>query len=53
MVKHKGEEVLKYTGVVPDSFKDMKETEIKFPSVVVELGMNKTFNSKPIERREM
>ena len=31
---YKGEDVLKYTGEVPDSFKSMKEKEIKFPSVV-------------------
>jgi len=31
----------------------MEETEIEFPSVVGVLGMNKTFNSKPIARREM
>ena len=53
VVKHNEEEVLKYTGVVPGSFKDMEETEIEFPSVVGVLGMNKTFNSKPIARREM
>jgi len=31
---HKGEDVLKYTGEVPDSFKNMDEKEITFPSVV-------------------